>query len=254
MRRFTSLIRVLLALTWTGLTALPFLPILVLLLPWRYARVVVAAVYGKIFCGPSLAIFGIRPVYEGLEHLRANPRAVYVTNHASNVDPFIGMWMNPIGNVGVAKREVVWIPVFGQMYFLSGHLLINRSDARGAVAALNDTAAVAAKHGVGMWIWPEGTQPRDGRLLAFKKGFVHLAIATGLPVIPVVAHDAHLRWPARSLDIRPGPLRIQILPPISTADWSPDTAQDHADAVHDVFARALSPHQRPLDASHSAPG
>jgi CubicO group peptidase (beta-lactamase class C family) len=33
-----------------------------------------------------------------------------------------------------------------------------------------------------VWLWPEGTRSKDGRLRPFKKGFAHLALATGLPV------------------------------------------------------------------------
>ena len=88
--------------------------------------------------------------------------------------------------------------------------------------------------------------PPDGRLLPFKKGVVHLALATRLPIVPVVVHDAHLRWPARTLDIRPGPLRVQVLEPVDTTGWTRERAEEHLADLHARFVEALAPHQRPL--------
>ena len=98
-------------------------------------------------------------------------------------------------------------------------------------------------------MWPEGTRSRDGRLKPLKKGFVHQAIATRLPVVPVVAHDAHLFWRGGTWDVRPGRLQIEILPAIDTSTWSTQTVDDHAAEVHAAFAAALGPDQQPLPKS-----
>ena len=191
----TSLLRIGLALAWTALLAVPTLPVLVLLLPSRRARMIVSAWYGRGLSWGALRLLGVTATLEGAEHLAAARPAVCVANHSSNLDPFLAMDHNPIGYVGVAKREIVSIPVFGLMYVLSGHVRIDRGDSKGAVASLAETAALVRRHGLGFYLWPEGTMPRDGQLLPFKKGFVHLAIATGLPVIPIVVYGAADRWP-----------------------------------------------------------
>jgi 1-acyl-sn-glycerol-3-phosphate acyltransferase len=96
---------------------------------------------------------------------------------------------------------------------------------------------------------PEGTRSKDGRLLAFKKGFVHLAVATGFPVVPVVVHGAHKAWRNGSLlEFVPMPMDIEILPPIDTTSWTEETAADHALAVHDLFVAHLREDQRPAPA------
>jgi len=52
-------------------------------------------------------------------------------------------------------------------------------------------------------IFPEGTRSRSGRLLSFRSGYLHLAAATGVPVVPVVLAGAYeilppdRRWPRR---------------------------------------------------------
>lgn len=248
MHKLISWARVGLALLWTFVTAWPFLVLLLLLLPWRRLRVIVAAWYGRTISWGSFKIFGITPVYEHLERLADNAPCIVIANHSSNIDPFLAIWHNPIGGVGVAKRQIVWIPVFGQMYILSGHLLLHREDPARAVSALAETADMMRRHQMGICMWPEGTMPPDGRLLPFKKGVVHLALATRLPIVPVVVHDAHLRWPARTLDIRPGPLRVEVLEPVDTTGWTRERTDEHLAALHALFVEALAPHQRPLPA------
>ena len=96
---------------------------------------------------------------------------------------------------------------------------------------------------------PEGTRSKDGRLKPFKKGFVHMAIATGFPVVPVVVHGAHKNWEKGTFAFKPMTLDIEILPPIDTRGWKEETAGEHADQVHAVFAGALRDDQKP----HPAP-
>ncbi len=241
-----SLARIAAALVWTTLLAIPTLPVLILLLPFRPLRVKVAAWYARGISLGALPLLGIRVHYEGLEHLDGSFPAIYLANHASNVDPFLAMWHCPIGAVGVAKRAVSYIPVFGQIYALSGHLLIDRSNSKSTRGRLDGTAELIAANGMGLYIWPEGTQPRDGRLLPFKKGFVHLAIATGLPVVPIVVKGAHDRWPARTLVVHPGDVHVEVLEPIQVTDWTADRAAEIAEEVRGRFIEHLSEAQRPL--------
>jgi lysophosphatidate acyltransferase len=243
-----SRLAALLALLWTALLAPPVFVLFLLLLPWRGARVAVGNWYGRAISWGALKLFGIRPVYEGSDHLEDSFPAIYIANHSSNIDPFLAMWHCPVGAVGIAKREITYIPVFGWMYYLSGHLLIDRADRNSTLDRLSATTALVKQHNLGLYVWPEGTMPRDGRLLPFKKGFVHLALATGLPVVPIVVHDAPALWPARTLDIRPGVLRIEVLDPIPTSDWTPERADEIAEQVRQRFIDRLAAHQQPLPA------
>ena len=58
-------------------------------------------------------------------------------------------------------------------------------------------------------------------------------------------HDAHKRWPGRSLRMYPGKLNINVLPAIDTTGWSAQTMDEHLAQVHGTFAAALEPHQQP---------
>ena len=80
----------------------------------------------------------------------------------------------------------------------------------------------------------------DGKLIPFKKGFVHLALATGLPIVPVILHGAGERWPAKTMQFYPGEVRVEVLDSIDTKDWNKDGVDAHIEQVKSVMAEALS--------------
>jgi 1-acyl-sn-glycerol-3-phosphate acyltransferase len=228
--------------------AVVYLSLSLLLLPWRPLRIRIGNVYGKAV-GPLVTrILGVRTRVRHRERLAESRPAIYVTNHTSALDAFIAMWLCPMGGCGIAKKEIASIPFFGWAYRLSGHLLIDRGDRKGAIAALEATAEVVRRHRLSIWILPEGTRSRDGRLLPFRKGFAHLAIATGFPVVPVVLHGAHERLPDRSFRLMPGALEVEVMKLIDTRNWKRETVDEHVEQVHEIVRRALRPAQRPFQA------
>jgi 1-acyl-sn-glycerol-3-phosphate acyltransferase len=191
--------------------------------------------------GPFITrIVGAKLINPDSQKLKNSGPAIYVTNHTSALDLFICMAICPYGGCGVGKKEIVRVPFFGWAYWLSGHLLIDRGNREKAVASMNKLSKFVNDKKLSIWIWPEGTRSMDGKLIPFKKGFVHLALATGLPIIPVVFHDAHKRWPAKTMQFYPGEVRVEVLEPIPTDSWSKDTIDDHISEVRKVMSSALS--------------
>lgn len=246
MTSFSSVLRVLVGLVIMAVAVVVFMVVCVLLLPWRSLRIRACNVFGHLVGRAILWVSGAR-VPEGLR-AQMDPTfpAIYVSNHTSPTDIFLGIWLAPLGTCGVAKKEVVWYPFFGQLYAISGHLRLDRANRENAVEAMRSTAEVVKAHRLGIWIWPEGTRSRDGRLLAFKKGFAHLALATRLPIVPVVVTGAHQNWKKGTLQIVGADIGVQVLPPIPTLDWTLENLDEHVAAVRQAFLDHLPPEQLPL--------
>jgi putative phosphoserine phosphatase/1-acylglycerol-3-phosphate O-acyltransferase len=71
-------------------------------------------------------------------------------------------------------------------------------------------------------IAPEGTRSHDGALRRFKHGAFHLAQQAGVPIVPVVIHNAQDALPYKSLFVRPAEVQVTVLEPVMTDDWEAD--------------------------------
>ena len=90
-----------------------------------------------------------------------------------------------------------------------------------------------------MLIAPEGTRSPNGRLRPFKKGAFHVAMAAGVPLVPILFHDSGKRLRPGSGIARPGIVHVTVLPPIPTKRWKAADLDRHIDEVHRLFAKTL---------------
>jgi lysophosphatidate acyltransferase len=213
--------------------------LMILALPFRTLRVRIGNFCGKMI-GPVVSwLVGAKIINPDSKKLNSSKPAIFVSNHTSALDVFIGMALCPYGGCGVGKKEILKIPFFGLAYWLAGHLLIDRGNSSKAIASMKKLSDFVKSKNLSIWIWPEGTRSLDGKLISFKKGFVHLALATGLPVVPVMVHGAHNVWPAKTMHFYPGEVKIEVLDPIKTDDWSKETVDEHVEEVKGLMAKAL---------------
>jgi 1-acyl-sn-glycerol-3-phosphate acyltransferase len=242
----SSYVRVLIGLVYMSIAAPLQMLLMLLLVPWRGARIRLCNYWGWVSGRFVLWLSGSTVHVHHPERVRADRQVIYVSNHTSVLDIFLGIWISPAGTVGVAKKEVVWYPFFGQLYWLSGHLRIDRGDRGRALAAMDELASIVRRNRLSIWIWPEGTRSRTGRLLPFKKGIYHLALETGLPVQPVVVRGAQRAWGKGGMRIEPTTIEVEVLEPIDTSSWKDRPIEACLEEVHDVFLAALPLEQHPL--------
>lgn len=79
------------------------------------------------------------------------------------------------------------------------------------------------------------------------QGFVHIALQSKLPIVPMVLTGTHLAWKKNSLRVRPAPLTVKYLLPIKTDDWEADKINEYVEMVHDLYVNHLPESQKPLN-------
>jgi lysophosphatidate acyltransferase len=91
----------------------------------------------------------------------------------------------------MAKKSLKYIPIFGQFMQAAGAVFVDRGNNAVAVRSLQAAGEEIKRCHTSLWVFPEGT--RTSRpyhdIRPFKKGAFHLAIQSGLPIVPVVAEN-----------------------------------------------------------------
>jgi len=173
-------------------------------------------IYGRVFCRGLVRLMGWTIEVANREVLDAARPCVFVGNHQSFLDVVTFGSIFPKRTVSAGKREIGRIPVFGWFYRLSGNLVIDRGNPRGARDSLEEAARTIREEGVSVWFMPEGHRNSGPELLSFKTGAFRLALAAGVPVVPIVAEPLEVIADTRRRLARPGALRVTVLEPIPT--------------------------------------
>lgn len=162
---------------------------------------------------------GVRYRIVGEEHL---PPAPYVmaSNHQSPWET-IFLYYRFVPLCAILKIELLRIPFFGWALKLLRPIAIDRSKRREARKTLLGQGLERLRDdGISLLVFPEGTRVEHGDAKNFSAGAAELAIAAGVPVVPLY-HNAGLFWPARRLVKTPGVIDVVVLPPIATQGREP---------------------------------
>jgi 1-acyl-sn-glycerol-3-phosphate acyltransferase len=171
------------------------------------------------------------------EHTANGQPRIFVSNHVSWYDVLALASFLPAYRF-VAKAELMRVPLFGRATRAVGVIPIERENRKAAFAAY-ETAAKKIREGSPVIVYPEGTRGSEYALRPFKKGPFVLAIAAGVPVVPVVIHGTIRILPRGSLWLTPGTIDIHFLEPVPTAGLGYDDRDALSRAVYDRMASAL---------------
>jgi len=160
----------------------------------------------------------IELVTSGAEHVPARA-VVYMSNHQSHFDiPMLYASLPSPTIRMLAKAELFRIPLWGHGLRAAEFIEVDRSNHQRAVKSL-DEAARLLRDGVSIYLAPEGTRSRDGRIGKLKKGGFHLALATGAPIVPVAIRGTIDILPRGGRIARSGQrVSVQIGEPISVGE------------------------------------
>jgi len=192
-----------------------------------------------LFADTASALIGLDLDVKGREHLWNRRPAIFMFNHQSNADMLIMASLVRRDIVGVGKRELKNLPLIGPLMGASGVVFIDRSDRKAAIETMKPLVSAMKNERKSLVIAPEGTRAPTRKLGAFKKGGFHVAIQSGVPIVPVVIHNSGDISPKGDKIFRSGTVKVDVLPPIETTEWSVQQIDEHVAEVRNQFARAL---------------
>lgn len=189
----------------------------------------------------GLLLAGVQYTVEGRDRVDPTGTYVYVSNHQSTLDPpmiwlSLGTMRRRIGYL--FKSQVEKVPLLGTGAKIIGMISVDRSNRDRAVESVQ-RATESLRKGQSFGVFAEGTRTRTGDLLPFKKGAFHMAIAAGVPVVPVSIDGAFEAMPPGAMRLRSVPIRIEIHDPIETAGMTEDDVDSLLEKTREVVESSL---------------
>lgn len=124
--------------------------------------------------------------YRSSEFKKTPPQGLFIANHQSYID--IPLMLTQFQVPPIMKKEVLYIPIFGQMGWLSGALPVARGSATSRRKVFDQAKKRMIKEKIGLQVYPEGTRSKTGQPKPYseiKKTLLIFAYNENIPVIPV---------------------------------------------------------------------
>lgn len=194
----------------------------------------------KATCRAVLFCCGIRLRLTGAENVVPGRQYIIMMNHVNFLDPFVFYARYPGLARGIEEERHFRWPLYGPVIRSIGQIPISRTNTPRAMESLARAAdLIRAKPGYSIAIFPEGTRTLDGKLRPFKRGGFHMAMETGLDILPIVQIGAGKINRKGSRLIRPGRIDMVIETAVSVAGVTRDNLDELVGRVRAVFLRRL---------------
>jgi len=185
-----------------------------------------------------LALNRVKLNVVGKEHLTEQRPAVFIFNHRTSYDAMMAAALVGRDFTGVGKKELENAPIIGQVGKLMDVAFIDRADSKAAVAALKPIED-AAKKGLSILISPEGSRLDTKSVGPFKKGAFRIAMAAGLPIVPIVIRNAESVGGRNSTTLVSGTVDVAVLPAIPIEEWTLENLNERIDSVRQLYVDTL---------------
>jgi 1-acyl-sn-glycerol-3-phosphate acyltransferase len=182
----------------------------------------------------SLTVTGQAHAGDGREPL------VVMSNHQSLYDIPV-LFQSGLGRLRmVTKAELFQVPIWGRAMKDAGFIRVDRGAGGRAMDALRDQGGSLLAAGTRVWIAPEGTRSRTGRLGPFKSGGFRMALGQRVRILPVAIEGTREVLPAKGVVVHRGKqVKVTILPPIDPAAYGEQRRRDLMADVWRAIAEAL---------------
>jgi 1-acyl-sn-glycerol-3-phosphate acyltransferase len=196
----------------------------------------------RFACRLGFLVGGVRVTVQGLERLDRVPPYVFVANHQSWLDPpalftYLGRDL-----AFLVKKELYRLPILNPGLYWIDCAPVDRSNKERAIESIR-LAAEKVRNGRSFIIYPEGTRTRNGDMLPFKKGAFHMAIAAGVPIVPITVNGAYEIMPRGPVRAIPGTIHITVHEPVQVTGYGSERAKELAERVWRIVHSTLRHHR-----------
>ena len=158
----------------------------------------------RLICGVSWQV-------DGKENIPVTPCVVMAKHQSTWETYFMPTLFNP--GTYVAKRSLLYIPVFGWALYVLKFIMIDRKSGRSAIQQMCEQAADRLSKGRWVLVFPEGTRRPVGATGGYRIGGAMIAQNVPTNVLPV-ALNAGEYWPRLGFIKWPGVITVSIGPVI----------------------------------------
>lgn len=201
-------------------------------------------VISRYLLAPASRIVGLKVHVEEPEFLKNVSNAVYAANHQSNWDIVTLAWGVRPGVVAIGKKSLVYVPLFGLIFFLAGSIRLDRENKQKAMETMDQVSENLRKGKYSIWIFPEGTRSKGKGLGKFKPGALVTASGSNVPLVPMVASSYYDEFDMNRWNN--GHLIIKYLEPIRYPEFDMKNKEDlkkirtYTQELHDMFEREIA--------------
>lgn len=181
----------------------------------------------------------IRLSVEGLARATPGESFVLMSNHQSLYDiPVIYQALGRRIRM-VAKQELFRVPLWGRAMHRAGFIALDRENRERSRQTLLASSGFLHE-GTSIWIAPEGTRSKDGRLGEFRKGGFHLALQSGCRILPITIIGTRAVLPAKGAHITDGcSVRVVVHEPVDAQAYGEPRRDELVSAVRSAIQSAL---------------
>jgi len=184
---------------------------------------------------------GVQVRVEGLEHVDPHAPAIFCVNHQSSMDIPVLLVSLPFQFRFLAKRSLFRYPFLGWHLRRSGHVAVYR-DRPGEARKSLEEAVRKIREGYPVVVFPEGGRSRTGEILPFKAGAFHLAVRSGVRVVPITLNGTMAVLKPDTVHIRPGRVEMVVHAAVPTAGLASEDVRELAARVRNqVLSRFRQP-------------
>lgn len=185
-------------------------------------------------------LFGLKLKFKNMDILHNIKKpCVVISNHQTSIDAMLLLITSPLGTAPLAKRILLYVPIFGVVSWLCGTIFIDRSKGKTAIEVMKKVGEEMKEKMTSLWIFPEGSRYQQDKLMPFKKGAFHLAVQAQVPIVPVIFGNYRNIIDAKGKQFNTGEIRTICLPPISTEGKTVDDINDLIETAYKVMSETF---------------